>query len=219
MSGRNGQELLSTWVPAALASAFKAQARQTHGGAAALLRELVSKAVEAELPSPSGVGRGVQVSVRLKPSERAALTTAAASRHTTPANWLRSLALVHLGRQPQWNQAEVDALRELFRELRSIGTNVNQIAHAMNSAAYTGRQTVPDHVALVVQDASERLRLEMRRVVAVMTGNFDYWGLPDEDRPQPKASAVEKADLRAVSAEQVRKNRAKRKLPPVDLTS
>ena len=33
MSGRNGQELLSMWVPAELAEAFKAQARTTDGGA------------------------------------------------------------------------------------------------------------------------------------------------------------------------------------------
>lgn len=42
ISGRNGQEFLSTWVPAELAEAFKAQARDTEGGVSAALRRLVA---------------------------------------------------------------------------------------------------------------------------------------------------------------------------------
>ena len=65
----------------------------------------------ANPPGPRGVGRGKQVSVRFKDPERAALDEAAAQRGTTPANWLRSLGIVHLARRPQWNPAELDALR------------------------------------------------------------------------------------------------------------
>ncbi|MCE3589971.1 hypothetical protein LXJ59_25610, partial [Escherichia coli] len=67
---------------------------------------------------------GQQIGVRFKPLERRALAEAARARSTSPANWLRSLALFHLARKPQWNAAELDALRDIFGELRRIGGNV-----------------------------------------------------------------------------------------------
>ena len=33
---------------------------------------------------------------------------------------------------------EVEALREVFRELRAIGQNINQIARSLNVAAFAG---------------------------------------------------------------------------------
>ncbi len=210
MSGRNGQELLSTWVPADLAAAFKAQARENEGGASGALRRLVSETIAGKPPpAPKGAGAGAQVGVRLKPAERAALAEAAQSHGTTPANWLRSLALVHLARRPQWNAAELHELRELFRELRAIGNNVNQIARALNVAVQTGEY--PPHQGRAAQEAAELVRYEMRRVVAVMTGNFDYWGLPDADRPTAAPGAIERADAEAQAAEAERKRRPRRR--------
>jgi hypothetical protein len=209
MGGRNGQELLSTWVPAELAAAFKAQARRTDGGTAGALRRMVAQAVGQEPPGPRGVGRGEQISVRLKGAERAALAEAAKAHHTSPANWLRSLAIVHLARRPQWNPAELDTLRELFSELRAIGNNINQIAHTLNVAAHTGQY--PPHQGVAAREAVELVRLEMRRVVAAMTGNFDYWGLPDAERPTAAPGAVERADAEAQAAEIKRKRRPRRR--------
>jgi len=222
MTARNGQALLSTWVPVELAEAFKAMARQTDGGASGALKRLVAQAVEQELQdrglhsasaqeaiAPRGVGRGEQVSVRLKAAERQALAVAARAQGTSPANWIRSLALVHLARRPQWNGAEIEALRALFGELRAIGNNVNQMAHALNIAVTTG--DYPPEQGTAAQEAAERIRLEMRRVAAVITGNFDYWGLPDADRPKaaPGALKREKAQERAMEA--ARKLRPRRR--------
>lgn len=81
-------------------------------------------------------------------------------------------------RQPQWNTAEIEELRLLFREVRAIGNNVNQIAHALNIAVQTGKY--PPYQGAAAREAAELLRLEMRRIVAVMTGNFEYWGMPDK---------------------------------------
>lgn len=210
MSGRNGQELLSTWVPADLAEAFKAQARQSDGGTSAALRWLIAEAVTGDRPSaPRGAGRGVQVGVRFKVDERAALADAARAHGTSPANWLRSLAIVHLARRPQWNSAEIDELRSLFRELRAIGNNINQIAHALNVAVQTGKY--PPYQGAAAREAAELARNEMRRVVAVMSGNFDYWGLPDEDRPTASRGSVERADVAASVAEATRKRRPRRR--------
>lgn len=210
MAGRNGQELLSTWVPADVAQAFKQAARTTEGGTSAALRRVVIEAVEGKPPAaPRGAGAGVQVGVRLKPAERSALAEVARGRSTTPANWLRSLAIVHLSRKPQWNEAEVEALRDLFREVRQIGNNVNQIARAMNVAVQSG--VFPPHQHLAVEEAAEAVRAEMRRIVAVMTGNFDYWGLPLDDRPTPSPGAVEAEDMRARRAEDQRKRRPRQR--------
>jgi hypothetical protein len=215
MGGRNGQELLSTWVPNELAEAFKAQARGTEGGASAALRRLVSEAVDGKPPpAPRGSGAGEQVGVRFKAAERALLAEAAKAHGTSPANWLRSLALVHLARRPQWNPAEVEAIRELFRELRAIGNNVNQIAHALNVAVHTCEY--PPHQGETAREAAELIRYEMRRVVAVMTGNFAYWGLPDAVRPTAAPGAVERADAEARTAEARRKNRPRRRAARFD---
>ncbi len=188
MASRNGQELLSAWVPSDVAARFKAWARSTDGGTSAALRRLLLAAVDGqEPPEPMG-SAGHRITVRLKDTERLALLEAARSRQTTPANWLRSLALVHLTRRPQWNAAEVAELRSVFTELRRIGNNVNQIAHAVNAAALAGEQAPGEGRAAL--EAAELVRVETRRVVAVMTGNFDYWGLPQDEAPRMARGAL-----------------------------
>lgn len=215
MAGRNGQRLLSTWVPEATAAAFHAQAR-TEGGASALLRRLVAETVDPGLHgasldaiAPVGSGRGEQIGIRLKGEERRALNEAARARGTSPANWVRALAIVHLARKPQWNTAELSELREVFKELRRIGNNVNQIARALNVAQATGQY--PPHQHRAVEAAAELIRYEMRRVVAVMTGNFDYWGLPDAERPSAAPGAVERHDAEAEAAAAQRRRRPRRR--------
>ena len=210
MAGRNGQELLSTWVPADVAQAFKATARAEQGGTSAALRRLVVEAVQGAPPrAPAGAGTGQQVGVRLKPVERAALAEAARSHGTSPASWLRSLAIVRLAGKPQWSPAELEELREVFRELRRIGSNVNQIARALNVAVQSG--VYPPHQGIAAERAAESIRDDMRRVVGMMTGNFDYWGLPFDERPRPDPRAVEKADAAARAAEEQRRARPRRR--------
>ena len=223
MAGRSGQEHLSTYVPVELAAAFKALARQSDGGAAAALRRLIAQGVDdansaqdlhGASPTqvaiaPRGVGRGEQISVRLKAPERQALAEAAQAQGTTPANWIRSLTLIHLARRPQWNGAEVEALRDVFRELRAIGNNVNQMAHALNIATTTNMY--PAEQGSAAREAVELVRIEMRRVVAVMTGNFDYWGLPDAERPTAAPGALKRAKAQARLDEEQRKLRPRRR--------
>lgn len=223
MAGRSAQKHLSTYVPVELADAFKTLARQSDGGAAAALRRLIAQAVNdansapdlhgaspAQVAiAPRGVGRGEQISVRLKAPERQALAEAAQAQGTTPANWIRSLTLIHLARRPQWNGAEVEALRDVFRELRAIGNNVNQIAHALNIAAATNMY--PAEQGNAAREAVELVRIEMRRVAAVMTGNFDYWGLPDAERPRAAPGALKRVKAQARLDEVQRKLRPRRR--------
>jgi len=54
------------------------------------------------------------------------------------------------------------------------------------------------------------LQNELRRVVAVMTGNFDYWGLPTADRLEAAPGAIERTAAKAEAAE-VRRRQGQRK--------
>ncbi|HYH37654.1 MAG TPA: hypothetical protein VD860_05490, partial [Azospirillum sp.] len=131
-------------------------------------------------------------------------------RGTSPANWLRSLALVHLMRRPEWTPAEIEALRDVFRELRAIGQTVGRMARALDSAAAAG--VCPPQPGDAAHVAAERIRIEMRRVVAVMTGNFDYWGLPDAERPTAAPGAQARAGAEVRAAEARRRNRPRRRI-------
>lgn len=209
MPPKPGQTMVGGYVDAALAERFHAWARRTDGGASAALRRLIIQAVDGQTPAaPQGAGTGRQVGVRFKEAERAVLAEAARAHGTSPATWLRSLALVHLTGRPQWNSAEVEALRAVFRELRAIGASLDRSTRALSEAADAGLCPVEHRDA--AREAGDRVRTEMRRVVAVMTGNFDYWGLPDAERPSAAPGAVERAAAAIRAAEGRRKNRPRR---------
>ena len=206
----SSQKLVGAYVKREDAERFEAWARQTDGGASAALRRLIAVAVDGKEPSPPrGTGKGTQIGVRLKGTEFATLAEAANSRGCTPANWLRSLAIVHLSRRPQWSPVEVEALREVFRELRAIGNNINQIARSLNVSVLAGDLT--EMQGADAKEAAELVHYEMRRVTAVMTGNFDYWGLPDADRPTAASGAVDREAAAVSAAEAARKLRPRRR--------
>lgn len=209
MPPKPGQKMVGGYVDAALAERFQDWARRTDGGASAALRRLIIQAMDGQTPmAPRGSGTGHQVGVRFKEAERAALAEAARAHGTGPATWLRSLALVHLTGRPQWNPAELETLRAVFHELRAIGTNLERSTRALAEAAGTGR-CPPEHRD-AAREAGDQVRIEMRRVVAMMTGNFDYWGLPDAERPDAAPGAAERAAAAIRVADKRRKNRPRR---------
>lgn len=207
MAPRNGKELLSAWVEASVAQRFKAVARASDGSVSQSLARMVGEAIgDPDAVSPSGVGQSEKLTVRFRREERAALASAARLRATTPANWVRSLVIVHLMRRPQWSDGEREELRALTREVRRIGSNVNQIARAMNEAAKAGQCSAD--AAVAANNAAQQLHSETRRLGAVLTGNFDYWGLPGELHPR--------ATREGISADEERQRwaKAKRRLRP-----
>jgi hypothetical protein len=72
---------------------------------------------------------------------------------------------------------------------------VNQVARALNVAVARGE--CPPYQGEAAWEAAELVRAEMRRVVAVMSGNWDYWGLPWADRPVPAPGAEKREEERA----------------------
>jgi hypothetical protein len=86
---------------------------------------------------------------------------------------------------------------------------VNQVAHALNMAVQRGEY--PPHQGDAAREATEQVQFELRRLAAVMTGNFDYWGLPDAERPKVAPGAAKRADVEAQIAEVKRKSRPRQR--------
>jgi hypothetical protein len=168
-----GKTLLNAYVDCDLADRFKAWARP-HGGVSAALRSVIEGAVAEHNPEPSPGAAGFHVTVRLRERERELLLAAAQARGMPVAAYLRSLAVVHLAGRPQWSPQEAEVLRELGGELRRIGNNVNQIARALNVAVHKGEY--PAGQGAEAKEAAKLVRAELRRLLAIYTGNVERWG-------------------------------------------
>ena len=208
MAVRNGKENLAVWVPVDVAERFRAAARLKDGGTSqALLRMIGAEIEDQKAVAPRAVGTAEGVFIRLRGMERYALGRAADASGMTPTAWVRSLTLVHLNKAPEWNPEDREALRAIGRELRKIGTNINQIAHAANAAAQVG--LCPPEQGDAALQAAELVRYEMRRLAGVVTGNFDYWGLPDAERPTAKRGALGRLKIEEDRAAEKRKAKLK----------
>lgn len=168
-----GKTLLNAYVDRDLADRFKAWARP-HGGVSAALRGVIEGAVTEHDPEPPPGAAGFHVTVRLRERERELLLAAAQARGMPVAAYLRSLAVVHLAGRPQWSLAEAEALRDLGGELRRIGSNVNQIARALNVAIHKGEY--PPGQGTEAKEAVRLVRVELRRLLAIYSGNLERWG-------------------------------------------
>lgn len=72
--------------------------------------------------------RTVQVNIRLTEGENAKATAFAQASGMTPANWIRRI--IFTGKFPPLKLSTIDAA--LYRELKKIGVNLNQITHRIN---------------------------------------------------------------------------------------
>lgn len=108
---------------------------------------------------PPGEQRRCHLSIALTAAERASLEARAASAGLRPAVYLRQAALA--------GAAAVDRRVDLARlhvELRRIGNNLNQVAHAANSAL-----AGDEHPAVRVAVASvESVLLELRAALTAI---------------------------------------------------
>ena len=97
-----------------------------------------------------------------------------------------------------------------------VGNNVNQVARALNIAAHTGEY--PPHQGQAAAVAAQVVRAEMRRLMAIYTGNVDYWGLPDEERPTSAPGALDDEQEREREAKARRRLRPRRRVAGVAST-
>jgi len=96
-----------------------------------------------ETPAPPAGPRGERtrtVAVRLTPEEHAAWTAAAAAEgRGQMGRWVRETVTARLENRPAAAQtAPTDEVRQMRAELARMGSNLNQIAKALNVAALGG---------------------------------------------------------------------------------
>lgn len=172
-------KLIGGHVEDALADRFAAVAK-AHGGKSALLRRLVSMAVnghdegDATAPAmPVAEGRAMHLSVRLSQSEVEEVRKAATRRGMKPAQWLRSVVRVRLGGGTQYTANELHQLRALTVQVRKVGVNLNQIARSVNEARM---EHAPFSVDTAALDAA---RAEVERTLSALhtmaQGNVRAW--------------------------------------------
>lgn len=205
-----GKTLLNAYVDRDLADRFKAWARP-HGGVSAALRSVVEGTVAEHEPEPPPGAAGFHVTVRLRERERKLLLAAAQARGMPVAAYLRSLAVVHLAGRPQWSPAEAEALRELGSEVRRIGNNVNQIARALNVAVHKGEY--PAGQGTEVKEAAKLVRVELRRLLAVYTGNLERWGQATREVGEDPRGLLAKSEAEEREGRARAKRRPKPKRP------
>ena len=92
-----------------------------------------------------------------------------------------------------------------------LGPRILGAKSQCETGGVNGYELYPPYQGGAAREAAELVRFEMRRVVAVMTGNFAYWGLPDAERPTAAPGAIEQANAEAKAAEAKHKNRPRRR--------
>jgi hypothetical protein len=181
---------VSTHIDRETERAFDAWAR-TRGGKAAALRSLIRDAVGAPVPDRPAVDAGVSdLHVRLSELEREALRQAAAQKGMAPSTWVRSLVRAHVLRRPQWGEFEKRGFAAVLTALARIGSNVNQIARAMNVAVLKGEYAARQ--GSEVREAAGEVKRAIAQLAGMVGRDLDYWGadtkaeLPAAPRRSPK---------------------------------
>lgn len=106
--------------------------------------------------------------MRLRPDELAPLLAAARERGTTPANWLRSLALARLLGRPTPTPDEVAALRAVFGEMRRVARLLEAAGHVSG----------PRPTAEEARAAAEAVRAGVRQVGEALARSATHWITP-----------------------------------------
>lgn len=157
-----------------LERAFERWARE-RGGKSAALRVLISDAVGISAPEATSRATVADLHVRLTEREREAVRLAAAQKGMAPATWVRSLVRAHAMRRPQWGGFERQALTSVLSALGKIGSNVNQIARAMNVAVLKGEYS--PHQGTAAKEAALEVRRAISDLADMVRRDLDYWGV------------------------------------------
>jgi hypothetical protein len=116
-----------------------------------------------------------QVFVRLEPYYYAELERLAAERRWHRSSYLANLLYAHIDKRPVLCQDEVNAVRQVARQLADIGRNVNQIARKLNTSLDHA------HVAAAYDFDLLRMLLDVETVAVkeLVQANLRNWGVAD----------------------------------------
>jgi hypothetical protein len=132
-------------VSLAIKAALRAAAQRQQLTESALLKRMLELMLQAspvpasDAPPPRPARHG-RLYVRLTTEDWASLRERGAERNMAPATYAANVLRAHLQGRAQLLNAEVAAVKDSARELRSIGVNLNQIARV---AHRDGRITGP----------------------------------------------------------------------------
>ncbi|MCS0585437.1 plasmid mobilization relaxosome protein MobC [Massilia pinisoli] len=127
----------------------------------------------AHIPARAGA-RTEQVYVRIEPYYYDELGRLAAQRRWYRSAYLANLLYAHIDRRPVLCHDEVNAVRQVARQLADIGRNVNQIARKVNID--------PDHADFSTLDFElirMLLDIETAAVKELVHANLRTWGATD----------------------------------------
>jgi hypothetical protein len=130
--------------------------------------DVARSSVEVEVRSGPRGERVKTVAVRLTPEEYAVwVEAAAADGRGQMGRWVRESVMDHLAGRPAGSAGRVEGVGELRAELSRVGSNLNQVARALNVARRGGGEA-PEMG--VVVDVIEATRLELGRVRDELAG-------------------------------------------------
>ena len=133
------------------------------------------------LPNEPAAARGgsktEQVFVRLDPYYFAELGRLASERNWYRSTYLANLFHAHADRRPVLCDVEINAVRQVARQLADMGRNLNQIARKLNVSL--------EHAHLTMSVDFELIRmiieLEANVVKELLRANLRGWGVQDAE--------------------------------------
>lgn len=186
--------VLGIWVDDDTKSRFEAIARERSMTASRLAAPLISEflsqgdkesaisrvgGLPPPMPPDASViqSKSLQVYVRLEPHYFAELGRLAAERRWYRGTYLRNLFRAHVERRPIMCVDEINAVRQVARQLADIGRNVNQIVKQLNTSI--------EHAHLVKSLDFDMIRTlieaETCAVKNLMRANVRGWGVQDAE--------------------------------------
>lgn len=119
--------------------------------------------------------RTEQVFVRLEPYYFAELGRLASARQWYRGTYLSNLFRAHLDRRPVLCDVEIQAVRQIARQLADMGRNINQIARKLNTSLETTHLVTSLDFELVKM----LIELETNAVKDLIKANVRGWGVND----------------------------------------
>jgi predicted DNA binding CopG/RHH family protein len=117
-------------------------------------------------------GKTKRIEIRLKPAQYAELKRRAATEGLSPNRFLIALVDARISKTvPKFGQYELDGLTASTSQLLRLGTNLNQIARAIN------RNPLETDLARVelIQEIRQEINLHTQHVAALIANNLKRW--------------------------------------------
>ena len=170
---------LSTYITEEEKQAFSLKAQELGYTSSMLMAHVVRTFLGMQapvrpdkLPQDTGLKDG-HVTINFRRSAFDALKARAKERGMKPATYLSALFIAHDLEQPYFSSVEIQALKEIARELAALGRNINQIAKAINITS----DEIYQVKALQLEELKESITDTRAQLKEVVKANMASWGI------------------------------------------